>query len=95
MDLARKFRTWTVNLILITGALCLVMLFLILCNKYETTHNNAKLAEYDMEAARYRAQTESVKMQTAQIHLDAENARLKAFIKAFSKGEYPNGEIEK
>ena len=42
--------------------------------------------------AQGKANTESLKMQTAQIYFEAENVRLKAFIKAFSK--YPNGEIK-
>jgi hypothetical protein len=33
-------------------------------------------------------------MQTTQIYFEAENVRLKAFIKAFSNGTYPNGEIK-
>lgn len=89
-----KFRKFCINTMLVFGCLIMFIILAILCDKYDSTHHNAKIAGYEMEAAQYKAQTESIKMQTAQIHLDAENERLKAFVKAFSNGTYPKGEIE-
>ena len=94
MELVEKVRKWIVNTILLFICAGLFLVVLILCNKYDATHFNAEIAKYDREAAMYRAQTESVKMQTAKIYLEAEEARLKAFIKAFSNGTYPNGEVK-
>ena len=87
-----KFRETIINCILSFLCLCLLMVFMLLCNKYSKTHHQASTAYQDMKAAEYRAQTEQLKMQTAKVKLETEEIRLRAFIRAYSNAEYPGQE---
>ena len=89
-----KIKGWLINTSLLFLCLCLLLMFASLCNKYSETQYKVEAAKFEKEAAQSKANTESLKMQTAQIYFEAENVRLKAFIKAFSNGTYPNGEIK-
>ena len=78
-----KLRSFLVNLILTVSLMCLVMVFFILCNNYEITHNKAEATRNDLKASEYRMLTEQYKSENARLNLDLSEAKLQAFLKAF------------
>lgn len=80
-----KIRTVLLNVLLVTSVMCMVMVFLILCDKYEANHNKAQATYYEMRASEYKMLTAQYQMQTAKLRLDVEEARLKLFLENYGK----------
>ena len=78
-----RIKTFLINTGLVVVLMCLVMCFLILCNKYEQTHNTAQLTYNEMKASEYKALTEQYKSETARLNYEIAEARLNAFLKKY------------
>jgi len=78
-----KLRNILINLVLTVVFMSLIMLFMILCNKYNETHFYASRAYNEMKASEYKMLTAQYQMQTAKLKLDVEEARLQVFLSAY------------
>ena len=76
-------KTILTNFVLTLLVACLVLIFMILCNQYNRTHYYAVEAYNERKATEYRMKAEQHRMETARLHLEVEEARLKLFIKAY------------
>lgn len=90
-----KIQTFLVNTALLCFCFFLIAGIFCTLNYCEITSARVKTAEYEREAARYKAEIEKLKYDTAKLKQESEQARLKAYIKAFNNGEYPLIQIER
>ena len=87
MEIVIKIRQWLINVAIGMAVACLFMLLLIICNNYSASHHKAQAASNDVKASEYRMYTEQLRMQTAKVHLEMEEAHLKAYIDYYSRKE--------
>ncbi|MBO7518630.1 MAG: hypothetical protein J6T31_05920 [Methanobrevibacter sp.] len=81
-----KLKEVLINTALLCLVLCILMCFLVLCNKYNETHYYAARAYNEMKASEYKMRAAQYQMETAKLRLDVEEARLQAFLNAYGGG---------
>ena len=87
MEIVIKVRQWLINLAIGMGVACLFMLLLIICNNYSVSHHKSQAVSNDVKASEYRMYTEQLRMQTAKVRLEMEEAHLKAYVDYYSRKE--------
>ena len=83
----RRMHEFLINVCLLAISLCLIMLFMIMCNKYSASQYEVDIAKDNKSISNYKLLTEKYKSESALIHKQAEEAHLKAFLHCYGGEE--------
>lgn len=83
-----RLRDTLINCLLGMLLLVLLLVVCVLGNVYTKTMPNKSIEYYNEKCAEYKMLAAKYRMDSAKMEYDVNEARLKAFVKAYSKGSY-------